>query len=108
MMQPDGGKFLAFDHVTFWVSNAKQAASYYTTRFGFEYFAYQGLETGSRQYAKHVVKQNEVLIYANLFLLFNFMIFTQIIFVFVSPYDTGNYGEFNGVFQCHVGFYNFR
>lgn len=58
--QPEGGKFLAFDHLTFWVSNAKQAASYYTTRFGFDYFAYQGLETGSRKYVSHVVKLNEV------------------------------------------------
>lgn len=71
--KPEGGRFLAFDHVTFWVSNAKQAASYYTTRLGFEPLAYQGLETGSRKLAKHVVKQN------------------QIIFCFVSPYDTDNY-----------------
>ena len=34
------------DHVTFWVGNAKQAASFYTSRFGFEYYAYKGLETG--------------------------------------------------------------
>jgi 4-hydroxyphenylpyruvate dioxygenase len=58
--QPDGGKFLTFDHLTFYVSNAKQAANYYVTRLGFESFAYQGLETGSRKYAKHVVKQNKV------------------------------------------------
>lgn len=41
-----GNFFLYWDHVTFWVGNAKQAASYYTSRFGFEYFAYKGLETG--------------------------------------------------------------
>jgi hypothetical protein len=58
--QPDGGKFLRFDHITFYVGNAKQAASYYTTRMGFEPLAYQGLETGSRQLAKHAVKQNKV------------------------------------------------
>lgn len=29
--------------MTFYVGNAKQAASYYTSRFGFEYFAYKGL-----------------------------------------------------------------
>ena len=39
---------LNLDHITFWVGNAKQAASYYTTKFGFEYYAYKGLETGDR------------------------------------------------------------
>lgn len=42
------------------MGNAKQAASFYTTRLGFEQYAYQGLETGSRQLAKYVVKQNKV------------------------------------------------
>lgn len=60
ILQPNGGKFIAFDHITFYVGNAKQAASYYTTRLGFEPIAYQGLETGHRQFAKHVVKQNKV------------------------------------------------
>ena len=58
--QPNGGSFLSFDHVTFYVSNAKQTASYYSTRLGFEIIAYQGLETGSRQVAKYVCKQNKV------------------------------------------------
>lgn len=44
--RPSYGKILAFDHVTFWVGNAKQAAAFYTSRFGFEYLAYKGLETG--------------------------------------------------------------
>ena len=34
------GRFLGFDHITFYVGNAKQAASYYTSRFGIEYLAY--------------------------------------------------------------------
>lgn len=59
-MQPNGGKFIAFDHITFYVGNAKQAASYYTTRLGFKPCAYQGLETGHRKFAKHVVRQNKV------------------------------------------------
>ena len=64
--RPDFGKILAFgrmwiysDHLTFWVGNAKQAASYYTSRFGFEYFAYKGLETGERGIASHAVKNAE-------------------------------------------------
>lgn len=51
--------FLYLDHVTFWVGNAKQAASYYTSRFGFEYFAYKGLETGERKIASHAVRNHE-------------------------------------------------
>lgn len=72
--QPDGGKFLSFDHLTFYVSNAKQAASFYVTRMGFEYLAYQGLETGNRKYAKHVVKQNKVTKYSHENSIFELMI----------------------------------
>jgi 4-hydroxyphenylpyruvate dioxygenase len=46
------------DHITFWVGNAKQAASYYTSRFGFEYYAYKGLETGERKIAQHVLRNH--------------------------------------------------
>lgn len=45
------------DHVCWWVENAKQAASYYVTRFGFERVAYKGLETGERKVASPVVRQ---------------------------------------------------
>jgi len=58
--RPEIGQFFGFDHVVFWVGNAKQAASYYTTRFGFEYLAYKGLETGSRQVASHAVKNGKI------------------------------------------------
>lgn len=58
--KPEVGKYLAFDHITFWVGNAKQAASYYNTRFGFETIGYAGLETGSREVVSHVVKQQEI------------------------------------------------
>jgi 4-hydroxyphenylpyruvate dioxygenase len=47
------------DHIHFWVGNAKQAAAYYTSRFGFEYLAYKGLETGERGVASHVVSHND-------------------------------------------------
>eukprot|EP00347_Sterkiella_histriomuscorum_P014738 403359732 len=59
--RPSIGTFYAFDHVKFHVGNAKQAASYYTTRFGFEYVAYQGLETGHRDYCTHVVRNGKIL-----------------------------------------------
>ncbi|XP_026327167.1 4-hydroxyphenylpyruvate dioxygenase-like [Hyposmocoma kahamanoa] len=59
--KPDAGQFLAFDHVTFWVSNAKQAASYYVTRFGFEPLAHKGLETGSRKFSSYAVRMNKII-----------------------------------------------
>lgn len=60
-LKPEGGKFLTFDHIRFWVGNAKQAASYYCTRMGFEPFAYRGLETGSRSVCSHAVRQNKII-----------------------------------------------
>ncbi|XP_066594740.1 4-hydroxyphenylpyruvate dioxygenase [Prorops nasuta] len=58
--KPTGGKFLSFDHIKFWVGNAKQAASFYCARMGFEPLGYRGLETGSRRVASHAVKQNKI------------------------------------------------
>ncbi|KAI1083852.1 4-hydroxyphenylpyruvate dioxygenase [Whalleya microplaca] len=52
--------FRGYDHVTWWVGNAKQAASYYTTLFGFRTVAYRGLETGSRFFTSHVVANGDV------------------------------------------------
>ena len=46
---------LAFDHITWYVGNAKQAASHLVTRMGFRQVAYQGLETGQRALACYVV-----------------------------------------------------
>ena len=55
-------KFYGFDHVRFYVGNALQAASYYTSRFGFDYYAYSGLETGQKGVATHVVKKNKIIL----------------------------------------------
>ncbi|KAJ1980926.1 hypothetical protein H4R35_000921 [Dimargaris xerosporica] len=52
--------YQGFDHVTFWVGNAKQAASFYITRFGFEPLAYRGLETGHRDLASHAIRNQNV------------------------------------------------
>jgi 4-hydroxyphenylpyruvate dioxygenase len=49
-----------FDHVHYWVGNAKQAAYYYQSLFGFEPIAYSGLETGQRQTASYVLRQNKI------------------------------------------------
>lgn len=58
---PKQGKFEGYDHLHFWVANAKQVASWYCLRFGFVPLAYRGLETGSRQVATHVIKNNEII-----------------------------------------------
>ncbi|MEC9209255.1 MAG: 4-hydroxyphenylpyruvate dioxygenase [Bacteroidota bacterium] len=51
---------LGTDYVEFYVGNAKQAAYYYKSAFGFQSFAYKGLETGNKEYASYVVKQDKI------------------------------------------------
>ncbi|KAK9391739.1 4-hydroxyphenylpyruvate dioxygenase [Crotalus adamanteus] len=70
--KPARGRFLNFHSLTFWVGNAKQAASFYCNKMGFEELAYRGLETGSREVVSHVIKQD------------------KIIFVFSSALNPGN------------------
>ena len=52
--------YRGYDHVQWYVGNAKQAASYYISRMGFERIAYRGLETGSQATASHVVRNGNV------------------------------------------------
>jgi 4-hydroxyphenylpyruvate dioxygenase len=52
--------YQGYDNVHWYVGNAKQAASYYITRMGFQKIAYRGLETGSRVVASHVVRNGAV------------------------------------------------
>ncbi len=49
-----------WNHVEFYVGNAKQAMHYFTKAFGFEVVAYAGLETGSRDKVSYVLKQNRL------------------------------------------------
>ncbi len=48
------------DYVEFYVSNAKQAAYYYQTAFGFQPVAYAGLETGLTDRESYVVQQGKI------------------------------------------------
>ena len=48
------------DHVEFYVGNAKQAAHFYRTGFGFRLVAYAGPETGVRDRASYVLQQGEI------------------------------------------------
>jgi len=59
-VQAPAGNFNGYDHITWWVGNAKQAAAYYNTVFGFKTIAYRGLETGSRYVASYVVGNADV------------------------------------------------
>ncbi|MHB8258757.1 MAG: 4-hydroxyphenylpyruvate dioxygenase [Bacteroidia bacterium] len=59
----DAGDFLPLngtDYVEFYVGNAKQAAHYYKTAFGFQSYAYSGLETGNKKTASYVLKQDKI------------------------------------------------
>ncbi|MDX2150454.1 MAG: 4-hydroxyphenylpyruvate dioxygenase [Bryobacteraceae bacterium] len=48
------------DHVEFYVGNARQAAHYYRTAFGMQLVAYAGPETGRRDRASYVLRQNKI------------------------------------------------
>lgn len=48
------------DYVEFFVGNAKQAAHYYMSAFGFQAIAYAGPETGVKDKASYVVRQNKL------------------------------------------------
>ncbi len=48
------------DYVEMYVSNAKQAAHYYKTAFGFQSLAYAGLETGLQDRESFVVVQDKI------------------------------------------------
>jgi 4-hydroxyphenylpyruvate dioxygenase len=51
---------LEFDHLELWVGNAKQAAHFYCTAFGFAPLAYSGPETGTKGRASYVVRQHDL------------------------------------------------
>lgn len=48
------------DYVEFYVGNAKQAAHFYKTAFGFQSLAYAGPETGVMDRASYVIRQNKL------------------------------------------------
>ena len=51
---------LGTDYVEFYVGNAKQAAHFYKTAFGFQSYAYAGLETGLTDRVSYVLKQDKI------------------------------------------------
>jgi 4-hydroxyphenylpyruvate dioxygenase len=63
---------LGTDYVEFYVGNAKQAAHFYKTAFGFQSLAYAGPETGVKDKASYVIRQD------------------NLTFVLTTPLKTGN------------------
>ena len=60
---PEAQDFLPIngtDYVEFYVGNAKQAAHFYKTAFGFQSLAYSGLETGDTTKASYVLVQDKI------------------------------------------------
>ena len=51
---------LDVDYVELWVNNARQAAHYYMTVFGYSLAAYRGLETGTRDRASFLLRQGNI------------------------------------------------
>lgn len=48
------------DYIELYVGNAKQAAHYFQTAFGFQPLAYSGLETGLRDRESYVIQQDKI------------------------------------------------
>jgi 4-hydroxyphenylpyruvate dioxygenase len=63
---------LGTDYVEFYVGNAKQAAHFYKTAFGFQSLAYSGPETGIKDKVSYAVRQH------------------KLTFVFTTPLRTNN------------------
>ena len=59
-MTDDFMPLLGWDHVEFWVGNAKQSAYFYEHAMGFTRTAYAGPETGVRDRASYVLEQGDV------------------------------------------------
>lgn len=57
------GEFLPLngtDYIELYVGNAKQAAYFYKSAFGFQSLAYAGLETGVKDRTSYVLRQNKI------------------------------------------------
>ena len=59
-LTPDFLPIEGVDHVEFYVGNAKQAAYFYRSAFGFRLIAYRGPETGTRDRASYILEQNRI------------------------------------------------
>jgi 4-hydroxyphenylpyruvate dioxygenase len=51
---------LGTDYIEFYVGNAKQSAHFFKTAFGFQSYAYKGLETNNKDYVSYVLTQDKI------------------------------------------------
>ena len=84
---------LGTDFVEFYVGDAKQTAHYYKTAFGFQSYAYAGIETGQKDTTSYVVTQDKIKL---IFLSNNMTIFLQKV-----PKNHENIGETLFRFKLH-------
>jgi 4-hydroxyphenylpyruvate dioxygenase len=56
----DTFEILGTDYIEFYVGNAKQAAHFYQSAFGFKLIAYKGPETGNRDFCSYVLQQDKI------------------------------------------------
>ncbi|MFB9662183.1 4-hydroxyphenylpyruvate dioxygenase [Glycomyces mayteni] len=59
-IREDAFPIKGWDHVKYYVGNARQAAHYYSTAFGMTLFAYRGPEQGHREHAEYALKSGGV------------------------------------------------
>src|SRR5664279_2641408 len=59
-MENDFLPLMGTDYIEFYVGNAKQAAHFYQTAFGFQGIAYAGPETGVKDKVSYVVRQHKL------------------------------------------------
>ncbi len=59
-MAEDKFPLRSVDHVRFYVNNARQAAYFYHSMFGFNIIGYRGLETGVKDRAEYLLEQNGI------------------------------------------------
>ena len=60
LQTPDFLPLLGTDYIEFYVGNAKQAAHFYKTAFGFQSLAYAGPETGVKDKVSYVIRQSKL------------------------------------------------
>lgn len=60
LLEKDLVQFKGIDYVEFYVGNARQAAHFYRTAFGFTPIAYAGLETGVRDRCSFLLEQGDI------------------------------------------------
>ena len=59
-MTPDTFPIQGIDHLEFYCGNARQAAHFYRSAFGFRLAAYRGPETGCRHVASYLLEQDHI------------------------------------------------